>query len=241
MESTNSLQKTIYNMLTYSTGRHPMDSGGVDNRHWQRNQKKTIQDFIAEPRAELDSLDWEVEQARKNDEDFIESEELVPTLNVFHFLTEDCDLEMDNICHDYNSLDCEDWDSELYGVSEKQYEWLENHGFNVSDPETYNTYNGESLLSQVLQFHLIKHEGNGDYYVLLQIHNGADIRGGYTDAVMFKPWERYNLLSEFVGADVVDIEGETRHLDTAYNGYSLTENGESVKVDIEKIDEIELY
>jgi hypothetical protein len=29
-------------------------------------------------------------------------------------------------------------------------------------------------------------EFNGDDYILLQIHNGADVRGGYTDAKLFK-------------------------------------------------------
>ena len=54
-----------------------------------------------------------------------------------------------------------------------------------------NTYNGESNLSQVLQFSLMcvetvpeKYEDRlpmADFYiVMLQIHQGADVRGGYT-------------------------------------------------------------
>src|SRR3954453_2997548 len=43
---------------------------------------------------------------------------------------------------------------------------------------TYNTYNGEDCLSQTLQFTYFEHEDSA--YVLLQIHGGADVRGGYT-------------------------------------------------------------
>jgi hypothetical protein len=48
-----------------------------------------------------------------------------------------------------------------------------------------NTYNGESSLSQVLQV-----IGVGDTYdcdvIALSIHNGADVRGGYTDYKLFR-------------------------------------------------------
>lgn len=46
-----------------------------------------------------------------------------------------------------------------------------------------NTYNGEDCLSQTLQYGYFEH--NGESYVLLQIHGGADVRGGYTRPVAF--------------------------------------------------------
>lgn len=46
------------------------------------------------------------------------------------------------------------------------------------DPFIHNTYNGEDCLSQTLQFLWFEH--NDEAYVLLQIHGGADVRGGYT-------------------------------------------------------------
>jgi hypothetical protein len=45
-------------------------------------------------------------------------------------------------------------------------------------PFTENTYNGENLLSQVLQY--LYFEFGGESHVLLQIHGGCDVRGGYT-------------------------------------------------------------
>ena len=42
------LEKIIYKMLTENTGIHMCDSGGDDGRGWQRNQKKSLKDFIDE-------------------------------------------------------------------------------------------------------------------------------------------------------------------------------------------------
>ena len=38
-------KQIIYEMLTENTGTHFLDSGGEDGRNWQRNQKKTLEDF----------------------------------------------------------------------------------------------------------------------------------------------------------------------------------------------------
>ncbi|MEM4036040.1 MAG: hypothetical protein QXU97_05480 [Fervidicoccaceae archaeon] len=49
----------------------------------------------------------------------------------------------------------------------------------------WNTYNFEcNLLSQVLQG--ITFKVGDDYYVMLQVHNGCDVRGGYTKPRFFK-------------------------------------------------------
>ena len=38
-------EQVIYEMLTESTGTHFLDSGGATGRHWQQNQKRTLEDF----------------------------------------------------------------------------------------------------------------------------------------------------------------------------------------------------
>ena len=45
--------------------------------------------------------------------------------------------------------------------------------------EMINTYNYECHLSQTIQFMLFD-DGYGNTYVCLQIHNGCDVRSGYT-------------------------------------------------------------
>src|SRR5690606_21387600 len=120
-----------------------------------------------------------------------------------------------------------DWNGEAYGTSEKAYNWIAGI-FKVG--ESWNTYNGEEFLSQTLQgtnLHLRGNESNFEFpdYVLLQVHNGADVRGGYTDAKLFK------LNGYLMGAP--DVYGTIDGIDvsTSYNGDSLTnENGGSVVV-----------
>lgn len=61
-------------------------------------------------------------------------------------------------------------------------------------PMVVNTYNGEDLLSQTLQYALWEME-DGDEYILLQIHGGADVRGGYTRPRLFRAsTEDYSIL-----------------------------------------------
>jgi hypothetical protein len=48
--------------------------------------------------------------------------------------------------------------------------------YGEGDPITVNTYNGEDLLSQILQFVYFTY--NCEPHVLLQTHGGCDVRGG---------------------------------------------------------------
>ena len=169
-------KQLVYKMLTENTGKHFLDSGGTDGRMWQRNQRKTMQDFENED-EELYQLDAKYK-------------EIYRTVSVFHYLTNN--LEIDDICEEFNRLqdendnwDASPWDSKcnLYGVSTEAYEMLDElHDIEIE--RTWNTYNGDSDLSQILQgSNLII---DGEYYHIIQIHNGADARGGYTHARMFK-------------------------------------------------------
>lgn len=203
----NNIKDLVYKMLTESTGINIMDSGGGENRGWQRNQKRSIEDFNNESEVTVDIYG-----------DVTNSKDIGYTISVFHYLTRS--LELDEICNDFNAIENKDWDSGIYGVSKKQAKWLENQGFEIGD--SFNTYNGESSLSQILQGTYIKLGVNN--YVLLQIHNGCDARGGYTDAKMFYLPDEY-MPSESVYGTIDGIE-----VDNSYDGISLTdEQGEAVK------------
>lgn len=57
--------------------------------------------------------------------------------------------------------------------------------------EYVNTYNYEEYISQTLLYALIS---NGyDWFVLLEVHNGCDVRSGYTKPQLFrvKDWENF--------------------------------------------------
>jgi len=188
MKQNNELAATIYEMVTESTGTHILDSGGSNGRHWQRNQQKSIEDFLSAPEATLGFFEWS-----RSGETVIEPE---VTVSVFAKMLQV--LELDDVCREFNELPVDDWDSEIYGVSTEGFDWLMSRGAERNNGEysgTFNTYNDESFLSQVLQGEFL--EIDGENYVLLQVHQGADVRGGYTDAKLFtfnKFLEPYELL-----------------------------------------------
>jgi len=151
-------------MLTESTGSHFLDSGGDDGRHWQRNQRR---DFESEPYITYPHGC------------------LIPSINVFQWLSER--LTFDSVktkaIRDFGDKE------ELYGL-ELAEAYVEHHHkdaggiYGEGTPFTVNTYNNECALAQTLQF--VYFNVDGDAFVALQIHNGADVRGGYTDPQVFK-------------------------------------------------------
>ena len=207
------VKKLVYELLTADTGKHPLDSGGAYGRHWERNAKKTIEDFEAEPEAVLD----------------VKHNDVYPTISLYHYLTRI--LHLDDLCNEFNALPVDDWDCEdYYGVSKAGEQWLKDHNFEPLG-DTFNSYNGDSILSQVIQGE--RFEVNGDYYVLLQVHGGCDVRGGYTDAKLFRLDDEYQLYDESCSfkygegdKDIIDFRGGEW---TDYDGEY---------VDNDKIDEI---
>lgn len=156
-------------MLVENTGTSILDSGSAYGRHWQKNQGKTVQDFIDAP-------------VQLVDRDFS-----YVVLDVFHYLNERLEYapELDAEFRNFDKT------SGIDGTwSDVITAWLESLGIDTSDDDFYgehcsfNTYNfdGESL-SQTIAGNLFSY---GDQsYVLLQIHGGCDVRGGYTDPVVF--------------------------------------------------------
>ena len=215
------IEQTIYNMMVTSTGTAICDSGfGERGRAWQRNQidYPTIADIQKVEPATIDT-----EYLNEDGET-----DVVPNVNVYHHLVNT--LDINSLCEQFNALPCEDWDSEkAYGLSLAQQAWLENNGLHFGD--TWNSSNGDSNLSQTLQGCNITEQGNESNfefptYILLQIHQGADVRGGYTDAKLFKVTAEYFTTNPTVYGTIDGIECET-----SYNGYSLTtENGDAVTV-----------
>ena len=196
--------KVIAKMLKENTGTHFLDSGGNDGRAWQRNQNKV---FKNEPRVSIDDYG--------------------ATVSTFHYLSEI--LELDNVTRKVNSFITK---NKLHWVDEVADE-METKDFMYHEIEkfhnTYNTYNGENNLSQILLFKTFKLY-NDDVYVLLQIHGGADVRGGYTDTKCFK-------LKGYLTGNV-DLYGSYKGKDfsNGYNGYGLTFDDDNEEVDLSEID-----
>ena len=156
-------EQAIYEMLTESTGTHFLDSGGATGRYWQQNQKRTLEDFKKDELVVYDSKYDEI------------------TLNIFPFLNEHLEYEEEQTENFNKFID----DSKVYRNNTEYAEKFLNiiYGFK-KDIGVFNSYNCDSCLSQVIQFVYA-----GDFYedniIALSIHNGADVRGGYTDYKIF--------------------------------------------------------
>lgn len=177
-------EQVIYEMLTENTGRHMLDSGGEDNRSWQRNQVKSLQDFKNEARTNFDVRYYEA------------------TLSVFHHLTEKLTYspEYTEALNEY----MEGSDAYLLELVET---FASHMGWRVIFSE--NSYNRDSLLSQVIQYTV--YDTGSELLAALQIHGGADVRGGYTRPRIFSIESEYDLVMEWAAiyctGEAVDSDG----------------------------------
>tara|TARA_R110000765_G_scaffold349292_1_gene439401 strand:+ start:317 stop:1036 length:720 start_codon:yes stop_codon:yes gene_type:complete len=205
--TTSNTKELIFSMLTENTGTHMCDSGGDNGRMWQRNANKCVADFENEP-----------EEVYQYDPKY---NEISRTVSVFHYLAND--LEVDDIAFRFNELntnaedyeaDCKEDNASLYGVSFNA--WLDLVTDNeVEVSRSWNTYNGDSDLSQILQGANLTI--NEEHYVLIQIHGGADARGGYTDAKLFKCGEHMDgIIHEYLReyADNYETMEELEYIDS---------------------------
>lgn len=200
---TKSVEQSLYEMFITNTGRAICDSGGAYGRNWERNQGRTLLDFQNDAPATLSIEKWK---------DGTYSFDV--TISAFHRLAGL--LESNIYCEEFNSKPVDDWRSDYYGVSDEGEQWLNDNGFTASEywGDGFNTYNFDGcLLSQTLQGHFLDHE-SGDKYLLLQVHGGCDVRGGYTDAKLFKlrqwvePWQIADDYALFmIGEHICDYRG----------------------------------
>jgi hypothetical protein len=178
-------EQIIYEMLTENTGRHILDSGGDSGRAWQRNQVKSLEDFKNEAKTRFDVKYYDA------------------TISLFHHLN-------DRLTYS------EEWTHELhtYAKSRDDASWLEimesfPAAMGLERGFTDNSYNNESLLSQVIQYTTFI--ADGQTLVMLQIHGGADVRGGYTAPRVFEMADQYELAAEwgtiYCTGEAVDSDG----------------------------------
>jgi hypothetical protein len=162
-------------MLTEDTGSSILDSGSAYGRNHERQAGKTVADFRAEPEVEVKF--WgPYRDETQPDVDL--------SISVYHFLSERLDYDAERDA-EYQAWASARFEAEPYSHSDLELaqEWAKSHSHR--QPWTTNTYNHDSLLSQVIQW-VAWDEDDGESYVLLQIHGGCDVRGGYTTPRVFR-------------------------------------------------------
>lgn len=199
----------LKDMLQEDTGSHFLDSGGAYGRNHERNQGR---DFESEKPTGLSFKYSDIEIRH----------------NLYHWLLDRLEYspEVDAIFNEFAKLP-ENEDSHWMQLMEEFPQHLavktdsdEPTGmYGEGDPFTINTYNGEDLLSQTIQYtYFTTDQGS---YVLLQIHGGADVRGGYTKPVVFEETEELAMFDNARAS--IYCKGDPSHswyTDDAYNWYS---------------------
>ena len=165
----------IKNMLTENTGAHMLDSGGAYGRNYDRNKKRN---FKKEPTA---TIEFDAEK----DGDF----SINVTKSLYHFLVEGLsyDAKMQAVFNKF--VKARPKDDSWFELVEAFPKYLESMGHEVKLNGTENTYNYDNFLDQVIQYTDV--EVDGAEYIVLQTHNGCDVRGGYSAPKIFKREEEF--------------------------------------------------
>ena len=198
--------KVITEMLTESTGRALMDSGNAYGRHWERNQRDGIM------------TGHQICDFYRNDED--QTCELIPTIPIFDVFsnalryTEECKY-LESLMPPLISNDGLSWIQEEI---KKDKTFKENEYMGTS---IFNSYNREHFMSQDYESIYFKYDD--EPYVAISIHNGCDIRGGYTNVHIFDVGyedEFLNAQSD-IEIDCLHTDGKTHICESGYQMYGV--------------------
>ena len=242
-------ERAIAAMLVENTGSHFLDSGGAYGRAWQHTRAAYGLDsglpnsrWHGGPRPTHDPSIDEIERValamREGPMGSIDPYGMV-IVDTFHWLVERLEYVpalnrkfrryIDKLWA-HSEAGANDWPYEPSAIEKFVGVLIERGVTKQGDINSVNTYNGEDALSRTLQYTAFGVDED-DFlpegsYVALQIHGGADVRGGYTDARLFRmigdnvPWglsdndrteiwcEGAQVLPEGVIAGQIGMDGE---------------------------------
>jgi hypothetical protein len=222
--------QVISGMLQENTGSHFLDSGGAYGRNWERNQSR---DFAEEQETYVEF------------NAFGEGLEVLVTHNLYHWLNArlEYDPKLQYTFDRWVELPGNKEEGWLY-LMEEFAKMIGGRGlYGEGEPMTINTYNGEDLLSQTIQYTYFEIDDiygppslkskdeevelmvEGGSYVLLQIHGGCDVRGGYTAPKVFKVNEEGAMFENARAS--IQCSKEASHYWYTDDGYHYYDNGTS--------------
>lgn len=172
-------QNWLIKMLKENTGTHFLDSGGENGRAWQRNQNV---DFM-----KTDDATWQ------------KYCDLSPTISLFWFLSERLEFATEQN-RELSRLVNGQWSEESWNGCLNRWMWLmEESGaggiYGEGKPIIDNTCNTQNCLSQEMHYGFYTLDGEG--YVIISIHGGADVRGGYGRPRIFQSNGAHDIESFF--------------------------------------------
>lgn len=160
-------------MFCENTGAHFLDSGGVYGRGYERSQA-------------VKHLDWDqmsdvVSEVDRYSDDRYEIEITKSSYKYLcNYLT--YDPEMDRKFHEF----CETEENKKESYYSLMTKFIEENEYS-SMFGSHNTYNGDTCLDKTLQWKSFSSDGDEyDGHIILQTHNGCDVRGGYSTPHVFE-------------------------------------------------------
>ncbi len=222
-------ERILGSMLKENTGIHFMDSGGANNRHWQKNQSRH---FPKEPQTFLSLKRGYIEVC----------------IDVFHFLNKVIRYESNlnkafmKFCKITDPSDHMCW----LELMEEFVAHLKDRCVAKEESFSDNSYNHPNLISQEIQYTYFDTNGfklygidiTKGHYVLLQIHGGCDVRGNYTNPKAFSLYDEYSI-TNFSRASI-HCAAEHEHVwdtDNAYHWrYAGIESPSVDKTDLHRYD-----
>ena len=107
--------------------------------------------------------------------------------------------------------------------------------YSEGEPWTENTYNGECILSQTLQY--ISCTIDNECIIILQVHGGCDVRGGYTEPRVFDGGDEFLIYND---ATIGCVRcGASWFTDDGYHWYPSNREGKLEKFKVLERDDFE--
>lgn len=175
-------KQIVAEMLTENTGKHFLDSGGAYGRNWQRNQGV---DFDQRPAASA-RFDYCPRPGQPRGEAGKVS--IAADVDLYHWMVSNLEFDAEM----QERLDAFAEENPSLNWLQLADEFAETYADDLSpahEPRTHNTYNDPDYchLSQTVQY--IELYAESDYapsHLILSVHGGCDVRGGYSAPKCFK-------------------------------------------------------
>lgn len=189
----------VKKMFCENTGSHPLDSGGVYGRGWQHSQELEELDWTERESITLDF--WETKD--KVELSFYKDTYTFLIANLFY------DLALDKKFHEF--CESEEMKKKSYYTCAEKF----------TGQRGGNTYNHDLTLSRDFRFWI---EGNREIwdakFVIISIHNGCDIRGGYSTPHVFVPQDGMDYFISNLYDMHVRCPNKEEYSDDHIDGYS---------------------
>jgi len=194
LDETPDTKSVLTDLFKENTGRHMLDSGGAYGRNFEENNK--LEDLEEQKAA----VSFDLRQITDYDTGEPTGEiEIIPSVSMFHYLLNHS--EYDETCHELTKLfkDFADLGDTNRSWLTEMTEFVEEHDVNNREAHATNTYSCEfNHADQIVRFipftiHYLDEENPSETeleydiygeHVLIQVHGGCDVRGGYTAPIV---------------------------------------------------------